>query len=1514
MPIVITVSHEDGRSRDVVVDADPATPLRDVVARLAADLDGGTRSRRALLDTDGPVRMAGRVLDLDTPVARSGIHDGAVLTFGDGPAAVPEPTGLVTVRAVGGADAGQVWTIGPGEHLMGASSACGLRLPDGYPDVLARLRVNLDAEVCVRRENDDQAPYGRPSPQGAAARLDDTDTPDRLDLEQAPLDAADAVWGPGAQLTLWRSVLEAHPVARPDAVVQPSVDSERLDYNRPPRLLPPERHRSFRLPDEPQAAPGSALPWLTALLPAAFGGLIAFVLRNPMFLMMAAMTPIMILGSWLNGRRQGKVGHRRRMAEYRDALAATEQDIEAALHTECRDRRAGSPDPAELLLVATGPRSRLWERRRTDPDHLLVRVGLADLPSEVTVEFSEEGGRRHLGRQRQERELPDVPVTFSVARAGVVGVAGAGDWPRTLARWVLGQLAVLQSPRDVQLYLLTDPEGRRWWDWATWLPHARPQLGQQAVALVGTDAETLARRVAELSELIAVRQRMRLDSPGTTQFADPDIVVLLDGARRLRALPGVVTILQEGPAVGVYSICLDADERTLPEECGTVVVAVGDPSHPQVSLRQQRARQVDGVQPDVVVDDWFAAVGRSLSPLRDVSETHGEAALPDSSRLLDVLQLEEPSAGGLVARWGASAATTRAVVGHSLDGPFALDLAEHGPHALVAGTTGSGKSEFLQTLVASLAVANRPDAMTFVLVDYKGGAAFKDCVALPHTVGMVTDLDPHLVERALASLTAELRYREQLLADAGAKDLDDYVDYATHRDDLVPVPRLVIVIDEFASMVRELPDFVTGLVNIAQRGRSLGIHLVLATQRPSGVVSAEIRANTNLRVALRVTDTGESTDVIDARDAASISAAHPGRGYARLGHSSLIPFQTARVGGRRQRTTDVAALPEPFLRGVDWLDLGRPAPTRPTPRGEADVVTDLAVLVRAVEGATQALGIPAPRRPWLPPLPATPVAELAGTATPGPRGEPVFAWAVADRPAEQRQGPVTADLATFGHLHVIGAPRSGRSQALRTIAATAAAASSVADLHLYGLDCGNGALLPLTRLPHCGAVVQRTETERAVRLLGRLHEEVLRRQRILGEGGFADVTEQRRGVPVAERLPHVMLLIDRWEGFTGTLGEHEGGALTERVHVLMREGASAGVHLVVTGDHQLLSGRMGSLCDDKLVLRLSDRTDASLAGLNPRQIPENLPPGRGYRTAGAVETHVLLLTGDPSGPAQVAALHTLGERLAARESDVPDERRPRRVAVLPSRLTFDEAWSTLTERRAGSDGPGGYALLGVGGDELEPVGADLLGDQPTFLVAGPSRSGRSTALAVMTESLLRHGCEVVVGAPSASPMRALEGRPGVRGVVTAEAPTEDDLAPLLDPGEGPVVLVVDDAEVWRDVPARDWLRAYVRGAAGRRRGIVLAGDVGSVAMGFTGWQVDVKKGRRGALLSPPNLGDGDLVGVRLTRSALAARVVPGSALVHLGDGVLVTVQVPLLAPEPAAAVLTHSTAPDRSEP
>ena len=246
-----------------------------------------------------------------------------------------------------------------------------------------------------------------------------------------------------------------------------------------------------------------------------------------------------------------------------------------------------------------------------------------------------------------------------------------------------------------------------------------------------------------------------------------------------------------------------------------------------------------------------------------------------------------------------------------------------------------------------------------------------------------------------------------------------------------------------------------------------------------------------------------------------------------------------------------------------------------------------------------------------------------------------------------------------------GAPHSGRSQLLRTIAASLAISFSCADVHLYGIDCGNGALLPLADLPHCGAVVTRTQDERAARLLTRLGAELTRRQDLLATGGFAGITEQRAAAPLPGRLPHIIVLLDRWEGFTTTLGDSSGGTLTDMITRILSEGASAGIHLIMTGDRTLLAGRIAALGEDKLVFRLTEKDDYLLAGLRPRDLPDRIPPGRAFRAGTGTETQIALLTPDPSGQAQAAAIRQIARWATDTDASVPRPQRPSRVDTLP---------------------------------------------------------------------------------------------------------------------------------------------------------------------------------------------------------------------------------------------------------
>ncbi|MFG2297770.1 FtsK/SpoIIIE domain-containing protein [Streptomyces sp. NPDC048603] len=1468
MPLIFTVMDEVGDPFDVHLDADPDTTIG-AVAEALAEKTGSPLP----LDASG-LYVDGELLPLDMALRDAPLRDAVVVGLGrPTPAPAGEPMGLVEIRVVGGPGSGAVHRLDIGDYRIGLTAY-------GVPQVA---RGSVEGAYASLRVGPGGRCVLQPLIEAHGMQLDREDVAD------------ESAWGLGGQLSIADCLLELVRPEPPDAAVQRSEDGTGLDYNRPPRLLAPEAETRFKLPAPPVKPGRRPLPYFAALMPLvmAIGGVLIF--NRLTFLLFGLLSPVAVIGNYLVTRKSGKETYAEAVAKYEEKKARIEQDAQSAVLLERTARRRSFPDPAAVLLTAVGPRRRLWERRTSDADFLELRVGTTDMPSEVVVEDPEQDEHR----RQVVRAAYDVPVTVALRTHKVLGIAGEGSVTRSVARWAVAQAAVLHSPNDLLVYVLTVGQaGEDAWTWVRWMPHVRRATGD-TFANIGSDTESSARRVAELTALITARAAAARDRKSVKE---PDVLVVLDGARRLRSLPGVVQILRDGPAVGVHSICIDTEERLLPEECQAVVV---EEQNGTLRVGLSRSATLHGVRADNVAVDWCRSVARALGPLRDTGGAEDEGAvLPSAARLLDVLALDRPTADAITARWKAGGRTTSAVVGVSLDGPLSLDLRRDGPHGLVAGTTGSGKSELLQTIVASLAVANRPDAMTFVLVDYKGGSAFKECVDLPHTVGMVTDLDAHLVERALTSLSAELKRREHILAAAGAKDIDDYIDLLRREPGFghEPMPRLLIVIDEFASMVRDLPDFVKGLVNIAQRGRSLGIHLILATQRPGGVVSPEIRANTNLRIALRVTDASESQDVLTSPEASSISKNHPGRAYVRLGQTSLVPFQAGRVGGRRPGVAAVS-LPAPWVVPLTWEQMGSPLPEAPRPAAGAsdDAVTDLHDLVQAIRAANDDLGIAPQHSPWLQPLPTRLQADALPQALPGGYLAPV-PYALADLPGDQAQRPLALDFAALGHLHIVGSPRSGRSTALRTIAGAVARAHSSADVHMYGIDCGNGALLPMESLPHCGAVVQRTQPERVARLISRLTREVARRQELMAGHGAADLPELRRSLPEAERPAHVLVMLDRWEVFEKTLGEYDGGSLLTQVLALLRDGAGVGVHVVLAGDRSLFSTRLASTTEDKLVLRLNEKTEYAMIGIQSRNVPDDIPAGRAIRAGDRAEVQIALLGPDESGQGQAGALLAIGARCTERDTGLPAAARPFRVDVLPDRVEYAEAGTFTT---AGRPGPL-WALAGIGGDELSAYGADLA-LTPTFVVGGPPRSGRSTLLLTMSLSLLDSGTPIVVGAPLRSPLRELAGRPGVLAMFTASDIAHDELEAALAQAPAGAVIVLDDADMILKVNAEAVLNRIARSGAQTGHGLILAGQVERLSSGFSGWNTDARRNRQGMLLSPQGIADGDLIGFKVPRSRLGAGKA-GRGMLHLGDGVLRTVQVPYAVP-PAAPVTPAEAQP-----
>ncbi|HEV7206575.1 MAG TPA: FtsK/SpoIIIE domain-containing protein [Jatrophihabitans sp.] len=1107
MRIELTITGPSGR-HDIAIVGDPLPTVGAVRAELAA---------RAGAGPDDAVWSGSRELRPHERIGGPALRTGAVLGFG-----TPEPSTRSDagpeLQVVGGPAAGLTLPLTRGRLTIGRADTCDLTLAD---DRVSREHARLEVTATT-------------------VVLHDLGSVNGTTLDGAPIGSGGQRLRPGSMVRLGDTLLAVREVDVLPAALVPGDAA--LLVNRAPRHLGPLPTPEIPRPDSGDAPAAGRVPWLAALLPAALGAAIAGVTGSRLFLLFALLSPVLLLSTALGDRLHWRRSRRRAGAALRLARAEADRAVSRALAVESGERRRRAPDPAVLHGIATAPGSRLWERRRGDADHLGLRLGPAELDSAVRVRTGTEVAP--AGR------LSAVPFVVDL-RLGPLGVSGPEDVTAGLVRWLVVQLAVLQSPADIQLVLLLSRDTAPAWTWARWLPHLRD---------VGTSSAEWQRVVTDLGEELALRSTR---SGERAAWSGVWVVLVLDRAGAVADVGGLSALLAQGVPLGVAAICVDRDAAALPTVT-RIAVRVDDPAGTRATIG---GRAAGAVVLDRVSVGYARQIARALAPLVDAADD--AAALPATVGLTHALGLDDVAAEPIARRWARSGGGADTVLGATGDGPLRLDLAVDGPHALVAGTTGSGKSELLRSWVAGLAASHPPDSLTLLLVDYKGGAAFADCARLPHCVGVVTDLDPALTRRALISFEAELRRREHLFADAGVDDLAAYR-AAGGRG----IARLLIVVDEFATLAEELPEFVRGLVGVAQRGRSLGLHLVLATQRPGAAVTPDIRANTSLRIALRVTDPADSTDVIDVPDAAQIDRGHPGRAYLRSG-GRLVPFQTASTATAGAAGTGVEVL-GPWRRRIS--------------AGPVDAAGGgLARLVDAVAAAGRDSARPAPPALWLAPLPVSLARSglpASGPATSVPLGR-------LDQPAELAQPVLEVDLTAGRSILLVGGPGSGRTGALASLGIGAAAGLPPDVLQLYVVD--TGALSPwLGDLPHLASTVSSADPGAVGTLLHRL----------------------RNAVEPARRRPALLLLlIDDWDAVLDAGDDADRSAWTEALAALLRSGPRAGLTVATAGGRSLLAARTSAAYDARWLLPLVDPADYPLGGVPARAVPTALPPGRGIRAA-----------------------------------------------------------------------------------------------------------------------------------------------------------------------------------------------------------------------------------------------------------------------------------------------------------
>jgi len=1381
--------------------------------------------------------LDGRFCHVDLALSEIGLYEGArIQPANAAPSDGGPPATALELRVIAGFDAGRRLPLTPSGVVVGRDADCDLAVGD---DGVSRRHLRVAA-----------------SPGGLRATVSDLESVNGTWVEgrriREPTDVEPGTVFEAGDVAF---TISARVAGLPVDPVRQASLAGTIAFNRPPRSRSSASDAPLSAPEVPGEVSRPRFSFASAVGPLILGAVMVVVLKNIIFALFMLLSPVLVVGSWLEQRRHASQSSRGDRREYDRKLQQFRRQV-AELQTEALERRrAAFPDLAEISRWATAPDPRLWERRPQDDDFMALSAGLGEVPFRPAV------ADRHAPAPDAEVTLAEhgwlqlAPVSVELSDGGVVGIVGEREQALSLARALICQAAVLHGPADLTIAAFTEAPARADWDWLKWLPHTRDAGGGAARQLaVGPSAG--AALAAELSDRDPDDPRQVLavlDSPA-----------LIEG----RGAPGRALLRADQKVSGIV---LARSSERLPAAC-TTVVELADEAGEARLLRPQRGLRID----PLLVAGMSAATARdcalALARFEDADLQLLGGALPDQVSLLSLLGVLEPTAEVLLGRWRASALHTSLVTTFALseDGPLDVDLVADGPHGLVAGTTGAGKSELLRSLVAALAVEHSPTRVNFVLIDYKGGSAFGECSQLPHTVGMVTDLDEHLGERALRSLEAELRYRERILREHRVSDLLEYdrlvADGRAGGAGPAPLPRLLVVIDEFATLAAELSDFVSSLVGIAQRGRSLGVHLLLATQRPSGAVNENIRANTNLRVCLRVQTPQDSVDVIDSPAAAKIPRKQPGRAQVRLGPSELMPVQTALVTAVTAGGSAAAVAMAPF-----GLFDDRDSPAGAEPEASA---SDLQRLVAAATAAFA--DEPPPRRPWLPPLPAEVGLEALLALGPprplaGERGL-VAPFALADDAEAQAQYPVGWNL-NAGNLLLYGIGGSGTTTTLSTLALSLGDISDPAYLHMYVLDFGAGELAALADLPHVGAVIGAGEHERQRRLLHRLR----------GELGA------RRGLDATARaaVPRIVVLLDGYAGFASEHGDLGGDAVRDALARVWADGPELGIHMVISADRLgAVPTALASLAQQRLAFALADAADYAQFGIVRRSIPKFAP---GRAVVGGSAQVMQVARPDPARPlAEHVAARAESHHGDPRQAGHPGQPRlggPPPVGVLPESVALDALLGAGRSAR-GDGGEGGvlFIPIGIGDETLEPTGFELYeGDH--VLIAGPPRTGRTTALLVIAEVVSRLYPEIELTGV-ATRRSALRQCGALSRVITAT----DQLAELvseLRASERLQMLLIDDADVVDD-PARALSDLFSAPLPSLHA--VVAGRTDALrSLGH--WSVGARRSRTGLLLQPEVTVDGPLLGVTLPRRPLPP-VRPGCGY-RVGAGGFELVQVAL---------------------
>ena len=1209
---------------------------------------------------------------------------------------------------------------------------------------------------------------------------------------------------------------------------------------------PPE---PILIPPPPQLADtGSQSFPFQMLLPLAGAGssmLMMTLLRaNPIFALLGAVVMVITAVGMLISlvsRRAGQSRQRRdRRDRYLDRLAATHEDATARDHEIREQAYRTHPAPHALPQWAISP-VRRWERRRSHADFLLLRIGTADLimPSAAipTVGMPQEVDPLLLAEMRSlvraHEVQPDLPTTIDLDCAGEVSIVGPPEATRHLARVLLSQAAVHHAPEDLHLALVYPDQNAQEWDCLARLPHLRMNgvfdgpISRRRVAPTQPALEQLLRE--EIHE--ASRQAARLNRTGGRKARPTGPRLLAVVEQEGPALPlSVPDNALDSAAIGATVLYLVTDRlhepsdpslRLTVQHDGTIVIEDLRPVSTEPGRPEQTPPPV-ACRPDDLGPALAEGVSRALAPYSLGAAAERQDQDETTTTLAELLGVDDPRAIDPRTAWSPRSPRDflRVPIGSDDSGATVLlDLKESaqlgvGPHGLCVGATGSGKSELLRTLVAALASTHGPEDLSMILIDYKGGAAFAPFAPLPHVVGLMDNLadDAGLVERARASLAGEVTRRQKQLRDAGSSpDIAHYRRLRAEHPEMAPMPHLFVIIDEFGELLTASPDLVDLLLTIGRIGRSIGVHLLLSSQRIEAGKLRGLDTYLSYRICLRTFTEAESSTVIGVGDAFHLPAV-PGYGYLKVDTSIFTRFRSGFVSGPID-TIDEQPSPEEIEERVPLL-----LPTYNGLEAESSVTveddvpeghtTRTTVVDTVVSQLAQAAPVSSPV--WLDPLPSRlTLSRLHSTslrrgrnAVPVPPVPSVSVpIGIVDDPAQQRQDPWLLDLTLGGgHVSITGAPQSGRTNFLWTLATSAALCLPPSRLAFYGIDATGGGLARLSALPNVGGIATRGDRERMRRVVEEIvtmldtREQVFSRHRI----DSLDVLRNRHATGQIPELASadVVLLIDGLGLLRSDFEE-----LEDSLDDILRRGSGLGVHAVMTlSRSNELRMAQQPLVGTRLELRLNDPADSLIARKLSKTLRADVP-GR-VLTPEQLFAHAALPIADDADTSHGVgtALEELAGQIASR---CPGER-PAPIRMLPEAI--DPA-----DLPDGEEEPD-LLPLGLFQDTMTPINLDLVGRDPHLLVLGDPGCGKSTVLRGVIESLVeRHTPDELVIAvydmrrttADACPESYLGGHATsaalAEGLSASIAQELERRSAAMSAGEEPdgprIVLVVDDYDI-----------------------------------------------------------------------------------------------------------------------